>query len=1098
MIIYLINILFIILFGFFVIINYYWAPNDIHFENFDWYFSYIFLIIIIYWIYKYIQFEINKDNTKLKMSDKKITFSPFSIFNYFLWHLFLLCILFFGLNNKTLLGWILLFFKIIGFLFFPTLIILISIWFWKKILELIKHKLKNNTNFINLVENKIFYFLTSLWIWFFSFTTFLDIIWMIGFYNLEIVFLILILFLTFSYKEFFWIFSWIYNTKIEFNLKKWSIINLISAEFLFIISTLVLSTSLINIVRPFPIGWDDLWVYMNFPHLLAEAWKILSLWWMFSWQTFTWIWYMFWSTTQAFFFNVIWWFLSILSIILITSDLLKTQESKNTIINIPMLVWTIFISMPMIVFQQAKDMKLDAWLFFVSIIWIYILFKYMLNIHKTRNVLEKITDKLFHHDNFDNWNIAIILIIGLIVWFAFSIKFTSLLLISAIIWLLTYFRLWIFWFLAYTSLFFWIFTKVNLWKYMNVVVNPNKIEWFENNFFIISFIIWIWLLIYSILKNSKSIKKYLIELSVFLIWIIIALSPWFIKNIYDSYPNISISKILSWNSENYIFDTSKIYSKDELSEFNKLEKRKSLTSSWSSNNEDLWRYLWYEKWINNYMKFPWNLTMQVNQTWEFTDIWFIYLLFIPLILLFLPFKNKYHFIWIYLLLWFELLIFFNSYFKDLMSSLQLPYWYIFIFLSFLIPVFYFLYTLKNTTKTYLFKLNLIFALFYIFLWIISSFLIVWYWIVMYFSFLLMISFWFYYLSNFENKANKEYLIKIYWTLVIFSLFLVYIFNSVIPHTLSNFKNASYFEYKLWDINTNESPFLYHPEYLPILFELNISDNKKQEFIINSIKDKSLINIINNFKSINNIWNIFSILRQVMSDQKVPIELKNLAKNALNNIFEWVLNPKNEYKNKEIIYRAWTFLKYYISENNKRLFEDNLLFNFSDYIFDEDSDITIQRFKNLWIKYLLVDLNAATIDKDPQNHKLTNRYEEILSTFMSDKISLIETDSVCLNLALNDYFNYKDKDRFMTLAWVNYESYDKDGKIIKRWQKAQICYDYILELRKNKLINNKDFSYLNDINSIIDENIEVLNTDEKIIQFLYSQIWNSKEVLFKIK
>jgi hypothetical protein len=38
--------------------------------------------------------------------------------------------------------------------------------------------------------------------------------------------------------------------------------------------------------------------------------------------------------------------------------------------------------MPMIVFQQAKDMKLDAGLFFISIIALYMLFEFYNNYKK--------------------------------------------------------------------------------------------------------------------------------------------------------------------------------------------------------------------------------------------------------------------------------------------------------------------------------------------------------------------------------------------------------------------------------------------------------------------------------------------------------------------------------------------------------------------------------------------------------------------------------------------------------------------------------------------------------------------------------------------
>jgi hypothetical protein len=45
----------------------------------------------------------------------------------------------------------------------------------------------------------------------------------------------------------------------------------------------------------------------------------------------------------------------------------------------------IFISMPMVVFQQAKDMKLDEGLFFISIIVFYLIVKISKNYIKTKN-----------------------------------------------------------------------------------------------------------------------------------------------------------------------------------------------------------------------------------------------------------------------------------------------------------------------------------------------------------------------------------------------------------------------------------------------------------------------------------------------------------------------------------------------------------------------------------------------------------------------------------------------------------------------------------------------------------------------------------------
>ena len=44
---------------------------------------------------------------------------------------------------------------------------------------------------------------------------------------------------------------------------------LLTAEFGFFVISFLVSVSLINAIRPMPIGWDDLGVYMNFPRIMA-------------------------------------------------------------------------------------------------------------------------------------------------------------------------------------------------------------------------------------------------------------------------------------------------------------------------------------------------------------------------------------------------------------------------------------------------------------------------------------------------------------------------------------------------------------------------------------------------------------------------------------------------------------------------------------------------------------------------------------------------------------------------------------------------------------------------------------------------------------
>ncbi len=1237
---YLIKTLILAVFSFIVIFFYYFGDVS-HVENFDWYISYIIIVWIIYSVYKYFQLE---------LSEEKAEFSLIKIFSFFLLHLFVLSILFFTLNDQSIWNWIALFFKIIFFSFIPVSIVLITLSFWRKIVSYLPNAQK---------ESSIYKFIISLWLWFFSFVFLLDIIWILWFYNLYVVFAILIWFIVFAKNELLETFNSIWNYKFEVDIEEGSYLRLLSSEFLFIVSTLVLSVSLISIVRPFPIWWDDLWVYMNFPHLMAEAGSIIALWNMYAWQTFTWIGYMFGSPTQAFFLNNVWGILSFIVLVLAISDLLKSKV--KTFVNIPLLTGTIFISLPMVVFQQAKDMKIDPGLFFISIITLYLVLKYYLrlnNISYLEKVKSFVNDKILHK-KFNRSNLSIIFVIWLLAWFAFSIKFTSLLLISAIIWLRFYARLGVLWFISYLSIFFAIFTRANLWKMMNVVVNPERIPWFETNFAIVFWLIWVSLLLYTTLKNKIVAKKFFMELGVFLLWIILALLPWLGKNIVESYPKISIWTVISWTSERYKFDSSLIYSDEELKIIEDTKKSRRMSAEWTSGNEDLWRYFGYETWINNYVKLPWNLTMQKNQWWEYTDIWFIFLALLPVVLLFLPFRKKWYAYFIVLLLLLELLTFipwsnsvidnsklsnissdtknivfsgntlvlknlnswkdifdikirnyisindiksvvnenntyesvekrimdlfykelenkvvnsklwkdivllqwkelsdsdfnfikelrlnYNNYsifnseinsinslekfidknnlwsdkenliylwksnrtinqsISDFFAKFSLPFWYIIILLIFFIPTLYLLFTLndeKESWKINLFKLNLIFTSFYTFLWAISAFWIVWYWITMYFSFLLAIAISIYYLSSYTNKTSeKEFYIKWFWSLVLSLIIIIYFVNSAIPHSFTNLKWAWYDKYKRWEITTINAPYLYHSEYLKILFHTNILESKRQDFLKEYISEdiKTAVSWIEKM----DIFTVRLILNELIKKQP---SFARSAKESLTRIYKNISNPNEEYKNTTWIYRIWTFLRYHISENNKRLLEDSLIFTFNDYIYDDNINKTVENLKKLWLEYLLVDLNAATIDKD-ERHNLTTRFERLLKTFTSDKLELIETDSICLKVALEE-FNKSEKfsedyDRFMTIAWVNYESYTEEWKTIWRWTKLFKCYETINTLIKDEKIDETNYNYLLNINAYVkaDENKEKFSDVNNVYKLLQGQVKHGYKVLFRIK
>lgn len=1132
---YLLKLAYLLCFSLIVIFTYYNGNFAFHKENFDGYTSYILVMIVFYSIYKAISYI---------SAEKKVIFTPLKLFSYFLLHLFTLCILFFTFNgNPGALG-LTLFFKIISFLFIPIIIVLGSISFWKFVLSKISW-------FQN--ETSIFQFLFSLWIWFFAFTTFLTLFWFAGFYNLYSVFGILIFFIAISYKEFLSLIISLYVYKIEIenhNLNEWSSIfekinlYLLSSEFLFIVITFLLSVNFISILRPMPIGWDDLWAYMNFPNLMAASGQILPLW-TIPWQTFTGIWYMFGSATQSFFMNNVWWILSVLIIILSITDLLRSK--LKTFLNIPLLAGVIFVSMPMVVFQQAKDMKLDMGLFFVSVIviylTIYIFIKYLgysdkiqqnwfeiieetnSNSHtielnsqkKIWNVFLSYFSKYTHiweNDIFSNKSYLIyLLLIWILAWFAFSIKMTSLLLISGILGIIFYSKLWMAWFLAYLSFYMWIFTKAWLWDMMFVVYPKDDMD-FRNKFFIYSILIWVILLTYSINKyNLKSFKNLIILTLLFILWVWIWFSPWWIRNIISLEGKVTIWWLLNGQGESFPIDYTKIYTQSEIDRINKkTDNSLTINASGTTTNEDMGRYFWYEKWINNYIKLPYNLTMQSNQRWEFTDITFIYLALIPVIVLFLAFKFEVLSLWLFAMslvpLWFFFHTGINIKLTEFFTKFELPFWYLILALFFLTPFLYIMYSLNREKHCMIFKLNLVFTLCYIFLWTISAFWIVWYGVAMYYNLILMIAVWSYYMSSYEDRDDeKNQIIKFFGSMVVFFIIGIYILNSALPHGFSNIKTSAYESYKSNQTDNYISIFESHSDYYDALTELNIKKEKKADlvnYIISQIKNEKLKNIMIQ-NNITDLLRLNGALKELANtkNENGNLEILQMKQEVIrlrSELYKNILYPTPEYKNQVWIYRIGTFLKYFIADNHKRLLDDSMVMEFGKYFYDETNvDLWVERMKKMGVDFFLVDLNAATIDRDPR-HDLTARYETLLRTFTSDKLELIQTDSTCLKIGLENYNKsqktLQDMVTYVRFAGVNYEGYTASWETINRWVKQFECYNYILDLIKNKKINEKDYNYLLPISQYLEQN--KLSSQEELLNFFRNYVSFGWMTLFRIK
>lgn len=145
------------------------------------------------------------------------------------------------------------------------------------------------------------------------------------------------------------------------------------------------------------------------------------------------------------------------------------------------------------------------------------------------------------------------------------------------------------------------------------------------------------------------------------------------------------------------------------------------------------------------------------------------------------------------------------------------------------------------------------------------------------------------------------------------------------------------------------------------------------------------------------WHTFVLQNRNSSDMRIRNDARLIGKTLYDNI----LYPKAGNTNTGGIYRIGTFMTYLIDKNRERYFEDSLIFSFDTYFYAKSPETTIERMKKLGLKYLLVDLNAATIDRDPR-HALTARFEKLLLTMRARNLRLVATDNFCLELAIGEY------------------------------------------------------------------------------------------------
>ncbi|PID84335.1 hypothetical protein CSB09_01555 [Candidatus Gracilibacteria bacterium] len=1019
--------------------------NQIDGAIYDAMIGYFFAILVIYLLYKTIS---------LFFQAKKVSLNFWYILGFILLQILIISFFYTGLQgtiygtNEFSGGGLTLFLHILQLLLYPLFLMLLWRGTGFRILSFFSCWEKYSLRFKIPVEISL-----GMGI----FTTGLLILGAIGFYTLTGLIVLCLILLALSWQG--WVQSWrdIQESRIEFdqhNFKNSSLIEtiqpkLLSAEFAFIIVSMVFAIALISILRPMPIGWDDLGVYMNYPKIMAHNGNYLAGAAMFAWQLITGTGFLFANTaSQAFFVNQIGGFLSVIVITAFLSLLLE-QKGRKYFICLPILLATVYYIMPMTVFQQAKDMKLDPALMFMSVTAMMTLW------YGLKALIKKEDTRA---------GLSLIGIAGVLVGFAFGIKFTTLLLIVAGLGYIGYRTLGIFGFIGFWGLFIAIFTAGNLWSRMFIWL-PTENTTLIQMITIGSAGIGLIGLLLGISLHKKNTFPWLRGTIIFILGIGVSLLPWLIKNgseaqVWKPGSHI-ISGLLSGSGGIFEYSYSHIYSPEEI----KIHKEKAkefsaITEDGKSNNEDFSRYFGQEEGLNNYIKLPTNLTVQKNQKGEFTDITYIFLLLVPIAGIFVRARKGFQGVWVGCIFLFTALLYgllkepgFVKFISPILSGITLPNGYLVLLIgAFTWQIIVHLLVDNSHTMSRRYKYMSFFAMTYALLFLVSAFGIVWYGVLVYFMFFVLISLGFSEaISSTEHDNEASRFIKGSIAGVLFVSLGIYLSYSAPQHNWRNLSMAGYNEYKYRLLSQEEVIFRYRWEYLDSIATVNLKDPKSA--IAKSIQAFTLKDLqkrlpkpesLTPFEYQKILIGFNDAIKQNYfkgENQRVADDLKK-AKEVFYNT---ILYPTKEEANTKGIYRIGTFMTYFIDNNRERYLDDNLITQFESYFYDEDPETTIDRMKKLGIGYLLVDLNAATIDRDPR-HSLTRRFDHLLLSMRSKKLKLIDTDSICLRFAIdeNKAGSFRSADDFLMIAGNNYIGYKSNGNPISPSQKIQACINNIYQ------------------------------------------------------
>ena len=188
---------------------------------------------------------------------------------------------------------------------------------------------------------------------------------------------------------------------------------------------LFISLNFIQIVRPYPLGFDALSLYMNLPSLIFNQEALIEGYQPYNWSLIMSLGYILFKKAEfALALSFLGGVLSVLALFKLSRRWLNVNYSLLTAL--------LFYSLPAVNFQSFKDMKIDLGLLFITLCIVMLFIEWLAQSigSKPSKTIEK-TDRSLNLSFFQEYNLIILM--GILSGFALGIKFTAVFVLIAIV-----------------------------------------------------------------------------------------------------------------------------------------------------------------------------------------------------------------------------------------------------------------------------------------------------------------------------------------------------------------------------------------------------------------------------------------------------------------------------------------------------------------------------------------------------------------------------------------------------------------------------------------------------------------------------------------